>query len=150
MKRIVLATVAVVGFALPALAQQSQQSQPQTQSGSQGSQNQMSGGQASNQKPISAKNLSQSQIRSLQQALNKNGFQAGDADGVWGPGTRLALQKFKQSHGQSSTAGKNQIDQSTLSALGLDASSFGRETTGQGGSSSSGSGSIGSSSSQSH
>jgi hypothetical protein len=38
----------------------------------------------------------QSTVRAVQQALIKQGFLAGNADGVYGPGTKAALQKFQE------------------------------------------------------
>lgn len=43
--------------------------------------------------------LSREQMRSMQNALNARGFDAGSADGVMGPATRAGLRQFQQSLG---------------------------------------------------
>jgi peptidoglycan hydrolase-like protein with peptidoglycan-binding domain len=143
MRSYVLASVAAVALSLPALAQQSQQSD-QSQSGAQqrsqmnGSQSQgqnqsqASRNQASDRQPIQVDKLSESQIRELQQALNEKGFDAGKVDGQWGQSTRSAYKNFKESQGYA--VGENELDPRAISALGLDESKFGNqpETTGQG------------------
>ena len=55
-------------------------------------------------------------VRSLQQALNNRGFNAGTPDGRWGPSTEEALRQFQSSQGIPSTG---QPDARTSAALGL-------------------------------
>ncbi|MEZ5788245.1 MAG: peptidoglycan-binding domain-containing protein [Xanthobacteraceae bacterium] len=137
MTRIMLALVAGAALVLPAAAQSPQtQAEPSPAANQakpqQGSQSGMSGNQSGSQQKMSAKDLNESQIRALQQALNKKGFSSGDVDGVWGPETRDALQNFQKEQGI--TAETDQIDQQTIQALDLNtSSSFSRETTGMGG-----------------
>lgn len=136
MKRLLIATVAAGALAFPAAAQQqNQQSMPgqsgQHQAGQQGQQ-------------ISPSSLSESQIRELQQALNKQGFDAGNVDGKWGPETEAALRNFQQKQGMQ---GDGQLNMQTVEALGLDRSQFaaggGATTTGSGGAGATGSGGTG-------
>lgn len=49
--------------------------------------------------PPSTGPLSRSQIKQLQEALGKAGFDAGGADGISGPKTRRALRGFQKAHG---------------------------------------------------
>jgi hypothetical protein len=55
-------------------------------------------------------------VRSIQQALNDRGFNAGAPDGRWGPNTEEALRQFQASQGLSSTG---QPDARTAAALGV-------------------------------
>jgi phage tail tape-measure protein len=55
-------------------------------------------------------------VRSVQQALNDKGYNAGPVDGQMGPGTRDALMRFQQAQGLPQTG---EPDSSTLSALGV-------------------------------
>jgi peptidoglycan hydrolase-like protein with peptidoglycan-binding domain len=61
-----------------------------------------------------ASGLSHDRITQLQVALNQDGFDPGQADGVFGPKTRAAVQQFQTSRGLPATG---QPDQQTLSAL---------------------------------
>jgi outer membrane biosynthesis protein TonB len=99
--------------------QQSSQpkAQPQKQSQAQPKQSpQPSQKQASNQKTISPNSLNNSEVRQVQTALNKNGFKAGRADGIWGRHTRAALENFQKSKGMTSNG---QLTQGTMAALGV-------------------------------
>ena len=55
-------------------------------------------------------------IRGAQQALEQQGYQIGQADGVMGPKTRQALKKFQQDQGLHASG---QLDQQTAQALGV-------------------------------
>lgn len=55
-------------------------------------------------------------VRSVQQALNERGFNAGQVDGQWGPNTEDALRQFQQSKGLAPTGN---LDQRTLDALNI-------------------------------
>jgi Putative peptidoglycan binding domain len=86
-----------------------QQNQPNTQQ------------QAQNNQPIAPNSLPRSEVRQVQQALDKDGFKAGRADGRWGPESANAMKQFQQSKQIQATG---QLDQQTLADLGLDASRF--------------------------
>ncbi len=92
--------------------------QAQNQQSQKGSEQQQS---AENNQPISPQKLSRSEIKQVQQALDKDGFKAGPTDGRWGPETRGAVKNFQQSK-QMQPSGK--LDQQTVADLGLDASQF--------------------------
>jgi peptidoglycan hydrolase-like protein with peptidoglycan-binding domain len=62
--------------------------------------------------------LTHDQIVQLQQALNENGFDAGEADGVFGPKTSEALKRFQSKAGLKPTG---HIDQQTLALVGISA-----------------------------
>ena len=95
---------------------QNQQS-AQDQQSKQGKQQQT----AENNQPISPQDLSRSEIRQVQQALQKDGFDSGRVDGRWGPETQSAVKQFQQSK-QMQPTGK--LDEKTVADLGLDASQF--------------------------
>ncbi len=116
MKKLVLAALASAAISLPALAQQQQpQQQPMQSQQAQPSTQQMS------QQQMSPRDLSRQQIRQIQDALNQKGFNAGKADGTWGPKTRSALEDFQKSKGIQANG---RLDNQTLSDLGLNSSQF--------------------------
>jgi peptidoglycan hydrolase-like protein with peptidoglycan-binding domain len=98
-----------------AQAQQSQttqqQSQAQPQNGQQQNQN-----QASTQQPGSP-NLNRGEVRQMQSALDKQGFNAARPDGKLGPKTRHAVQAFNRKKGIQSRNG--QPTDQTLAQLGI-------------------------------
>ena len=109
----------------PKGAQTQQQNQDRTQQSTQNQTNPPNNQQAAqNNQPISPRNLSQSKIRQVQQALDKDGFSTGRADGRWGPKTENAIKQFQQSK-QIPSSG--QLDQQTVADLGLDASNFSQQ-----------------------
>lgn len=55
-------------------------------------------------------------VRSVQQALNDKGYNAGAADGQWGPSTQDALTRFQHAAGVAPTGTP---DGPTLTALGV-------------------------------
>ena len=63
-----------------------------------------------------AVNLSEPEIREVQQVLVQRGFLHGRVTGVWGPETREALITFQRKEGFSATGS---IDTRTVGALGL-------------------------------
>jgi Ni/Co efflux regulator RcnB len=130
MKKTIITLLATAALAVPAFAannaanqpqpqqpqaQQSQptqqQSQAQPQNGQQQNQN-----QASNQQPGS-QNLNRGEVRQMQSALDKQGFNAGRPDGKLGPKTRHAVQAFNQKKGIQSQNG--QPTDQTLAQLGI-------------------------------
>lgn len=79
-------------------------------------QNQAQSGMQQHAQSVAPSELSEDEIRHIQQALNEQGFQAGDTDGEWGPQTEDALNAFRsvQELPQS-----DEIDQQSLSILGV-------------------------------
>jgi hypothetical protein len=77
--------------------------------------------QPNQMKTISPKGLSGSQIRQVQQALHKDGYQVGRVDGRWGAKTSDAVKQFQQS---KNIKANGQLDQQTLSDLGLNGAHF--------------------------
>ncbi|HVY56988.1 MAG TPA: peptidoglycan-binding domain-containing protein [Xanthobacteraceae bacterium] len=156
MKKLLLATIATAAISFPAMAQQTNpsnqsnmpnksmstqsdhnattgqgsSSMQKNQSGTTGSSANQGGSNQSAQQTISPDNLNQSQVRQIQQALDKKGFSVGRTDGKWGPETEAALRKFQEDQKMSSSG---QLDDQTIGALGLNTSEFGAQTTGQGG-----------------
>jgi peptidoglycan hydrolase-like protein with peptidoglycan-binding domain len=128
MKKVILAAVATAALCVPALAQQSGQTQSQPGSASSQVQN-ASGGQN-----MSAHGLNANQVQEIQQALDEKGFKSGKVDGKWGPQTEVALKDFQKSQNMSSTG---DLNGATIAGLGLNSADFGvsskkPETTGQG------------------
>lgn len=109
MKKLVPAAIAALCLtvAVPAFAQQQNNAAPQA--GSQATQSQ-------SQSQKQAANPSKSEIRQVQEALNRKGFKAGRDDGVMGPETMQALKDFQSQQKLQSTG---QIDNQTLAALGM-------------------------------
>ena len=67
--------------------------------------------------PQAAEPLNPLVVRALQQRLRTTGHYRGNADGVWGPATQRALERFQQANGLQSNG---QINPATAQALGLD------------------------------
>jgi peptidoglycan hydrolase-like protein with peptidoglycan-binding domain len=86
--------------------------------------NQAAQNQPNNEQTISPHSLSQNQVRQVQQALNKNGVRVGRVDGRWGPKTSDALKRFQQN---KSIQANGQLDQQTLSDLGLNGAHFAQQ-----------------------
>lgn len=138
MHKAIPAALALAALSGPAVAQQSglngqsptgQQMQPQSRTSpdSSDSSQVLAGYQ------ISPQQLSSTQVRQIQQALEARGHSAVRVNGEWGPDTAAALRDFQRSQNMNSQAGA--LDLPTIMALGLDPSSFGlagaSETTGQ-------------------
>jgi hypothetical protein len=104
-------------------AAQNNNGQMDNQQNAQTQQNMQNGLQqsAENNQPISPQSLSRSEVREVQQALDKDGFKAGPTDGRWGKETASAVKQFQQSK-QLNATGK--LDEQTVADLGLDASKF--------------------------
>jgi hypothetical protein len=123
MRQIAIALLATTMIGAPVFAASNNQQQPQTQQhpkqqqtkqNQQPNQQQAQGNQQGNQM---SQNLSRREIRQAQQALNKDGFKVGRADGRLGPETENAIKQFQQSK-QIQPSG--QLDQQTMADLGLD------------------------------
>jgi hypothetical protein len=128
MKKFAFALLATAALSMPAAAQQQQaqspnQAQPQKQTQPQNS-NQTAQNQRNQGQPISPGKLSRSEVRQVQQALDKSGFHAGTADGRWGPETSNALKQFQQS---KKIQANGQLNQQTLSGLGLNGAQFAQQ-----------------------
>jgi N-acetylmuramoyl-L-alanine amidase len=67
-------------------------------------------------------------VRTIQNRLRQLNFYSGVADGVWGPRTQVALERFQKSHGLP----VGQITGQTISAMGLDADTFPTQTVSAG------------------
>jgi peptidoglycan hydrolase-like protein with peptidoglycan-binding domain len=135
MHKIILTAAALAALSVSAVAQQGgmsgqpqagQQMQPQSHTLPESSQA-LAGYQ------ISPQQLSSSQVREIQQALEARGDTSVRVNGEWGPDTEAALKNFQKSENMTSQTGE--LDFPTLLALGLDPLSFGlagaSETTGQ-------------------
>ena len=108
--------------------QQSKQKQPMQQPNEQQSMqkpNEQQPNQQAADQTISPQQLGRDGVRQVQQALNKDGFHAGKADGIWGPDTRTALNDFQKS---KDIPGQGKLNKQTLSDLGVKVAS--NENTG--------------------
>jgi hypothetical protein len=63
-------------------------------------------------------------VRSVQQALKDKGFDAGAADGAWGPSTEKALRDFQQARGLPESGS---LDPQTLAMLGVEQQGMGQD-----------------------
>lgn len=61
--------------------------------------------------------LSKSAVQTVQEHLRQAGDYAGHVDGVWGPDSVTALQRFQQAHGLQVTG---QLNQATAATMSLD------------------------------
>lgn len=127
-----IAFATVLALALPANAAQSGPGyeNPQSQSSgggqSQNLANQPQSGnyQSSNrpsqqrqaQSTVSPRSLNRNQIRQIQTALSKAGFDAGSPDGIWGPKSRTALRDFQKNEGMRAN---DRLTRRELADLGL-------------------------------
>lgn len=59
----------------------------------------IAGGAAPSRTPVDSPRLYRPQVIQIQTFLNANGFDAGTADGVFGPGTRAAISRFQHANG---------------------------------------------------
>ena len=117
MKRALVALIAAAAFATPALAQQQDPNQNPNQKTDQNQNAQQNTPAPSEQQQAGqsrAMHPSRSQIRMLQQALNRDGLNAGPVDGIMGTQTRQALQKFQSQKGLNASG---QLDRQTIAAL---------------------------------
>jgi peptidoglycan hydrolase-like protein with peptidoglycan-binding domain len=116
MKKLILATIAAIPFVtggpLSALAQQSAAANPG------GQQQSTTGHQATGRSGNAALSLDQTEVRHMQEALNRAGFAAGRDDGIMGPRTQQALRAFQEDNGLHPTG---TADKQTIVALSIDA-----------------------------
>ncbi|WP_413231754.1 lytic murein transglycosylase [Marinobacter sp.] len=70
-----------------------------------------------NPPPEDAPALSRDTIKSLQLTLNERGYNAGEPDGILGPGTRRAIRQFQSAH---ELTADGYPDQALFEALGLE------------------------------
>ncbi|MDX1803788.1 MAG: lytic murein transglycosylase [Alcanivorax sp.] len=68
------------------------------------------------QAPVDAPRLDHDQVIQLQQTLNQQGLDAGDTDGILGPGTRDAIARYQHQHGMIADGFP---DKEVLKALGI-------------------------------
>jgi peptidoglycan hydrolase-like protein with peptidoglycan-binding domain len=66
--------------------------------------------------PAASPAVSPGMVRQVQTALQQQGLYNGAIDGIWGPQTQSAVQRFQQSNSLSATG---QLDTSTITALNL-------------------------------
>jgi peptidoglycan hydrolase-like protein with peptidoglycan-binding domain len=133
MKSTLIAMLATAALSLPALAQQqnhpanntgtqqqqTQNNQPQNQpKQNQQGQNQPKENQQGQkgQSATAPMRMGKSEVRHIQQKLDRQGFRAGREDGMIGPETTAALRDFQKKKGLQVTG---QADQRTLRALGV-------------------------------
>jgi hypothetical protein len=124
----------VVADVLSSQAQQAQEQQPQNQQSQAqypnnqqiqpNNANQSAQNQPNSEQTISPTTLSRNDVRQVQQALDKNGFQVGRVDGRWGHKTSDAMKQFQQS---KKIKANGQLDQKTLSDLGLNGAQFAQQ-----------------------
>lgn len=69
--------------------------------------------------------LSPEVVRTIQGRLRQLGFYSGAPDGVWGPKTQTALERFQQSRGLQASG---QLNPSTITAMGLDPNNLAAQT----------------------
>jgi peptidoglycan hydrolase-like protein with peptidoglycan-binding domain len=67
-------------------------------------------------RPRTPADLDPATVRAVQQALDKQGFKVGAADGVWGERTESAIANYQRARGMTASG---QLDAHTLAALGL-------------------------------
>lgn len=69
---------------------------------------------AKNDAAAGSRTRSPEMIRNVQENLKAKGYNAGPADGVWGPQTQGALEQFQQAQGMPATG---ELDEQTLAIL---------------------------------
>ena len=110
MKRILMVTIAASAFAFSALAMNQQQSGMSHDISSD------SPAVARQRNTFSPVLVTREVVTRIQQALNEKGFNAGQADGVWGPRTVAAIENFQRTNNLKADG---QLDDRTMAALGL-------------------------------
>jgi peptidoglycan hydrolase-like protein with peptidoglycan-binding domain len=127
MRTLLLATMASAALAFPALAQTQLQTtapppMPQIEPNDQAIPPMPPPQADANMQSLAPNMMSRHQVMQIQQALDKNGFSAGRADGIWGPETRSALMNFQKS--KNIGAANGELDDQTLAALDLNPGQF--------------------------
>jgi peptidoglycan hydrolase-like protein with peptidoglycan-binding domain len=123
MKRVLILGATIAALSIPgAMAQTStnpgQANSSQTRMNNSQSMQQQ-GSQSTQQQAINPEQLSSQDVRQIQTALKKQGFDTGKADGKWGSETEAAVKKFQE---KKNLQGNGQLDEQTLSALGVNVS----------------------------
>jgi peptidoglycan hydrolase-like protein with peptidoglycan-binding domain len=101
----------------PAQQRKSQAGQDRSMSQPQGMQRSQPDGMSQSEQR-QAGGMSSDTVRKAQQALKDKGFDPGPVDGIMGPQTREAVKKFQDK--QANMKGSGQLNQQTLSALGVE------------------------------
>lgn len=115
-----IAAAICLGLAPAAFAQQSDTA---TKGQNQATQAQPSMGASS----TSSASMNSDTIKQVQQKLTEKGHNSGPADGVMGPQTQSALKDFQKAQGIEASG---ELDERTLTALGVDASGGGSMSSG--------------------
>jgi hypothetical protein len=127
MRTLLLATLASAAFAFPALAQTQLQTtapppMPQIEPNDQSIPPMPPPQAGQSMQGIDPSALNRQQVALIQQALDRNGFSVGRADGIWGAQTQAALVNFQQSKNMGAANGE--LDAATLAALELNPADF--------------------------
>jgi N-acetylmuramoyl-L-alanine amidase len=69
-------------------------------------------------------------VRNIQRRLGQLGYSTGGVDGVWGPGTKRAVERFQESRGLAVTG---DLNPTTITALGLDPNNLAESAAPRGG-----------------
>jgi peptidoglycan hydrolase-like protein with peptidoglycan-binding domain len=94
-----------------------QSTQKSEQSTNQAGSSQMGNSSSMSQGGSSSEQTNPTEVKSAQQALKDKGFDVGTVDGQMGPNTESALRQFQQKQRLPQTGN---LDEQTLSALGVD------------------------------
>jgi peptidoglycan hydrolase-like protein with peptidoglycan-binding domain len=127
MRTLLLAAAASAAFTFPALAQTQLQTtapppMPQIEPNDQSIPPMPPPQAGTSTQGIDPSALSRQQVVQIQQALDKSGFGAGRADGIWGAQTQAALVNFQKSKNMGAANGE--LDAATLAALELNPADF--------------------------
>ena len=77
----------------------------------------IAGGGALTRAPVDAPRLHRDQVKQLQTLLNEKGHEAGDVDGILGPGTRAAISRYQREQG---IVADGFPDRAVLTRIGLE------------------------------
>lgn len=130
--RTLVAATSAALFSLGAIAA-GEKEQQQSQSGQSSKQSQSAAAGAS-----AGQAFDQQTVRQVQQKLKDEGHEVGQIDGIMGPKTQAALKEYQKQEGMDASG---QLDQETLSSLGVEAgasSAVGGTSSGTSGGASSG------------
>lgn len=73
--------------------------------------------QQAGQAQAGSQQASSEMVRSVQQTLSEQGYDAGPVDGIMGPQTKEALEEFQQAQGLEASG---ELNEESLSAMGLE------------------------------